>query len=54
MNWADFFHADSDVIIFGLNDILLFDFDLLVVHCGCTFRYCVQTQKVFNFQTPST
>ena len=25
MNWADFLNADSDVIIFGQNDIVLFD-----------------------------
>ena len=26
MNWADYFNADSDAVVFGKTDILLFDF----------------------------
>ena len=36
MNWADFLTADSDAIIFGLANILPFDFQMLEVHCSCT------------------
>ena len=37
MNWADFLNADSDAIVPGSSDILLFDSQMLGVHCSCTF-----------------
>ena len=36
MDWADYFNADSDAVAFGKADILLFDFNMLGVHCSCT------------------
>ena len=36
MNWPDFVNADGDAILFGYTDILLFDIQMLEVHCDCT------------------
>ena len=36
MNWTNPFNADSDVVVFGWTDILLFDFQMLGVHCSYT------------------
>ena len=36
MNWAVVLNADSDAMIFGWTDILLFDLQMLWVHSSCT------------------
>ena len=46
MNWADISNADSDAIIFGQADILLFDFWMSGVHCSCTS--CFKCKKIRN------
>ena len=37
MDWADFLHADCDVIIFGKTNIILYIFDFkMPVYCSFT------------------
>ena len=44
INWAYCLNGDSDVIIFGLTDVLLIDFKMYRIHCSCTS--CLKSNSI--------